>query len=115
MRFEILAGDDIVGHSDLEFGDPPMGVAFGLFVPTSGYSSIVAACKGPAGSSQFHYALSARVVGGPVLTASGGVCISDYSDEFGPTGREVSVLGIADPSYRQLFPDQAAAYDKQFE
>jgi hypothetical protein len=33
MIFEIYAKDTLVGHSALELGDPPMGVAFGKFIP----------------------------------------------------------------------------------
>jgi hypothetical protein len=115
MRFEILFGDAVVGHSDLELGDPPMGVAFGIFVPASGYSVIEADCKKSTLSSLNYIELSAREVGGLVLPASGGVCVFDYSDELGPSGREVSVLGIPYPLYQQLFPEHVAAYDKQFD
>jgi hypothetical protein len=113
MRFEILLGD--VGLSELEFGDPPMGVAFGLFVPSPGYSSIEAVCKSATVSSKVHIELSAREIGGQTIPSSGGVCVFDYSDELGPSGREVSVLGIPGPLYQQLFPDHVAAYDEQFD
>lgn len=39
MRFESKLREEIIGYSDLEFGDPPMGVAGGLLVPTGAYQS----------------------------------------------------------------------------
>jgi hypothetical protein len=40
MRFEVKLGNEIIGFSELEGGDPPMGVASGRFVPTPAYTSI---------------------------------------------------------------------------
>src|SRR5215470_17715926 len=40
MRFIVKLGKEIVGFSELESGDPPMGEAFGRFVPTAAYKSI---------------------------------------------------------------------------
>lgn len=39
-RFEAFSNGQHIGWSDLELGDPPMGVAFGVFVPAPGYSII---------------------------------------------------------------------------
>ena len=39
MRFEVLSGDTRIGWSELEFGDPPMGVAHGRFYPSDFYRS----------------------------------------------------------------------------
>ena len=113
-RFEILCESALVGWSELELGDPPMGVAFGLFIPSPEYMSIkvqlIAATSGNTPAPP----LVARVAGGPVLESSGGVYIADHSHEFGPEGIEVTVFGLAYPLYEALFPEHVAAYEKQF-
>jgi hypothetical protein len=44
-KFAVYAKEILVGHSMLESGDAPMGVAFGEFVPSEGYSQIQAECR----------------------------------------------------------------------
>lgn len=40
MRFEVKVGNETIGYTELEAGDPPMGVAGGRFLPTAAYDSI---------------------------------------------------------------------------
>jgi hypothetical protein len=42
--FTVYCGSTLVGHTDLENGDPPMGVAFGRFIPAEAYRSIQKQC-----------------------------------------------------------------------
>lgn len=42
LRFEVLSGDVVIGWSDLEYGDPPMGVAHGRLEVTAAYASLKA-------------------------------------------------------------------------
>lgn len=112
-RFGIYSQQLLVGWSALELGDAPMGVAFGRFIPAPAYRLIqaqVVAAQGPA-SEGLH--LSARDPGGAPLDCIG-VCITDYSAELGASGLEVSVIGVSDPPYAQLFPQHVAAYERQF-
>jgi hypothetical protein len=115
LRFEILADGVLIGHSDLEFGDPPMGVAEGKFLPLPGYFAIqpmvVAAREN---GLQTHLALVAREPNGPALPAQGGVYIRDYSAELGAEGLTVEVLGIGYPLYGELFPSHVEAYRARF-
>jgi len=39
-RFEVLANGVLIGHSELESGDPPMGVAEGRFLPSPANTAI---------------------------------------------------------------------------
>jgi hypothetical protein len=115
MRFEILSDSTVIGYSELELGDAPMGVAGGVFVPLAAYGgAIKAACVNVRDSSQAHLALSARLVGGLTLPAVGGVQVLDFSDELGLNGIEVHVVGIPYPMYRELFPKLVEAYEQQF-
>ena len=44
MRFQAKVGNEIIGFSELEGGDPPMGVAGGRLLPTSAYASMPPYC-----------------------------------------------------------------------
>ncbi len=112
-RFEVLVGPTVIGHSDLERGDAPMGVAGGQFVPAPGYASVRLACVAARESSQSHIGFSVRLAGKESVPAQGGVQIFDYSDELGQAGVEVHVNGIPYPLYERLFPEHVAAYAKQ--
>jgi hypothetical protein len=113
-RFEVLAGSVVVGHSDLELGDAPMGVAGGKFLPAPAYAMLQALVVAARESSQAHLSLRVRLAEGQELPAQGGVQIIDYSAELGGEGMEVHVLGIGYPLYEELFPTHVAAYEAQF-
>ncbi len=113
-KFEIYSGESLIGWSELECGDPPMGVAFGKFVPAPGYEAIRSIVVASNGKDESALRLSARLLDGTVVEAVGGVHIEDHSDEAGEDGREVAVLGIGYPSYEVLFPEHVATYQRQF-
>lgn len=114
-RFEIYSASSLVGWSELELGDAPMGVAFGRFLPAPGYAAIQSVVVAAAGGPLLEdLRLSIREASGDVLQASGGVQIADCSAELGPEGLEVSILGISYPSYELLFPEHIAAYERRF-
>jgi hypothetical protein len=107
MRYEVLPGDTQIGWSELEFGDPPMGVAHGRFHPSDHYRS-----SSHAGSNTD---LRARPEGsGEFFQPSGGVFIEDLSADFGPEGIEVSILGLDGATYRRFFPHHVKTYEEQF-
>ena len=113
-RFNILSGSTLIGYSELEFGDPPMGVAFGKFLPSPAYATIQEAVIASNEGSQGHLCLSAQKVEGEVLLPETGVRILDFSAELDPDEIEVSVVGIGYPLYGELFPEHVAAYYAQF-
>jgi hypothetical protein len=102
-RFEVYSGDTLIGWSELESGDPPMGVAFGRFMPGPEYQRIQPRVVAGPHQHQSDLALSVRTLAGSVLLATGGVHITDHSAELGPEGIEVSVLGMIEPSYETVF------------
>jgi hypothetical protein len=114
MRFEVLANGVLVGGSELEAGDPPMGVASGRFVPCPAYSTIQSSVVKSRDDFQMHLALLVRLKNGADVPSAGGVRITDYSAELGDEGLEIEVLGIPYPLYGELFPEQVAAYRAQF-
>ncbi|MBE5314752.1 MAG: hypothetical protein H4O13_05040 [Xanthomonadales bacterium] len=75
-KFMFLDGGKEIGWSELELGDPPMGVALGRFHPSEHYSPP-------------HTAIEVRTPSGLEVKASGGVCILDDSAALGPEAIEV--------------------------
>ncbi len=112
-RFEIFSHGQLIGWSDLEQGDPPMGVAFGFFVPGPGYAAIQEQVRACAGNDQGAFKLTVQGAG-PQQIRAAGLCILDYSADAGIDAMEVHVLGIESPTYDELFPEHVLAYERQF-
>lgn len=114
-RYAVYSTGKLVGHSALEGGDPPMGVAIGRFFPQPEYETIRPAVAAAFSSSQDQLRLSVvDTETGLPLPAEGGAQILDASDDVGPEGMEIHVLGIGYPLYEQLFPGRYAAYEASF-
>lgn len=114
MRFVIKVGSEIVGFSDLEYGDAPMGVAFGSLVPTPAYKSIQPQCIACRDAWKPIPALTVELEEGQRIEGSGGIQIIDFSPELGEKGIQVHVNGIPYPRYGELFPQHVASYREQF-
>ena len=114
MRFEVKWGNQVMGHSDLEAGDAPMGVAGGRFWPAPAYSSIQPHCIRHRDCWLPMAELTIGIAGGQTMECSGGVCIQDFSRELGEREIEVSIEGVPYPLYEQLFPHHVQAYRDQF-
>ncbi len=115
MSFAIYAGDILVSHSELELGDPPIGVAFGKFIAAEGYRHIRHECR-TNHADQAALAFEARSPAGDWLPCAG-VGVLDYSDHADDGDEpyvEATVLGIPYPLYGELFPGHIAAYEKKF-
>lgn len=110
--FEVYSGSMLVGHSNLEHGDPPMGVAFGRFVPNEAYATIQHQCIENQ-SDQSLLSLVVKTPQGETIECAG-VGILDYSRDVGEEGIEINVLGIPYPAYEILFPKHVALYDERF-
>lgn len=111
-QFAIYAREILVGHSMLEHGDPPMGVAFGVFIPNASYATIQHECQ-TNHADQSLLQLSAKTESGRQISCAG-VGILDYSAEVDPSYVEVNVLGIPYPLYGELFPHHVALYEQKF-
>ena len=107
MRYEVVAREGVIGWSELEFGDPPSGLAYGRFHPSDYYRS--SSHAGP--DAELH----ARPEGTDAFfRVSGGVFIEDLSPDHGTEGIEVSVVGLDADSYEQFFSKHLEAYEQQF-
>jgi len=106
-RFDVLLGDVVIGHTDLEMGDPVKGSALGSLRPTSMYTST---------QSIDSSKLLVRLSGTEGEWLNGVVVIDDYSVDIGSnvTAIEVSVTGISHKNFRHFFPAHFAIYERQF-
>jgi hypothetical protein len=111
-KFSVFAGSTLVGYSNLERGDPPMGVAFGSFVPVAEYAAIQRECA-TNHSNQASLNLTVQSDSGNVIPCVG-VSILDYSVQAGVAEIEVNLIGVPSPLYEELFPEHVAAYQRQF-
>ena len=107
-QYKVYAGEALIGHSALESGDPPMGVASGKFFAVPAYASIQPQCIANRDLPQTHLGLTVARPNGDLIPAEHGVAILDYSVELGEI--EVHAFGIGYPLYEELFPNLAAAY-----
>jgi hypothetical protein len=109
--FDVFAGSTRVGCSELEHGDPPMGVAAGRFLPGSAYAAIQSAVIASREGSQIDLALRVLAPDGRELAGDGQVQIIDYSAELGTDALEVHVIGIEPELYAELFHAHIAAFE----
>ena len=114
MRFSVKLGTDIIGFSELEGGDPPMGVAHGRFMPTSAYGSVRQFCIDRRDQGACFAGLVVETPEGVAIECSGPIQIIDLSPDFGDNGIHIFLHGIVNPPYSELFPQHVEAYRKQF-
>ena len=104
-----------IGYSELETGDPPMGVASGKLLPLPAFEAIRPLFVGTLDCpSQTPFTLAVRTSDGRAIQAQGGVHVNDYSALFGHEYIEVEALGIGYPLYEELFPGRYAKYEAGF-
>jgi hypothetical protein len=113
-NFEVLAEGILIGHSELEHGDAPMGVAEGRLLPLPAYRKLQPMFVAMRDSTQAHLTLAVRTAEHRELPAQGGVRIRDYSAELGDEEIWVEVNGIGYPLYEELFPHHVESYRLRF-
>ena len=118
--FGIFHGNVLIGQSKLEGGDPPMGVAFGVFEPTDAFAPLRTAMTPARDGSgnelrdlRFLSGLCAKTMGGTVIVCSH-VEVGEYGEVDAPLEWEVTCFGIGYPLYDELFPHHVKAYEDQF-
>ena len=110
--FAVFAGDLLVGHSQLEFGDAPMGVAFGVFVPVEAYAQIRDECR-TNHADQTALGLTVKTEAGVTVSCAGVSVLEEPPGAEEPC-IELNVLGVPYPLYGELFPHHVASYERQF-
>jgi hypothetical protein len=107
MQVEIYHDGKLVGRSDLDAADPPMGVASGPFEPGPSYEPEAHAGEiegnhNPGGAN-LTYVVQSTAHG---VVECQAVFIQDYNE--GLDERQVSVLGIPYPDYETFFGENPA-------
>jgi hypothetical protein len=120
--YAIYSGETLIGHSALEKGDAPMGVAFGTLIPAVAFDSIRseaepgdASNEGTIKQIRAWRGLTARMPNGARLECQMGVEVLEYGDVQQPFALEVYCSGIPYPLYEKLFPHHVESYRNQFE
>ena len=103
MTFEIRTENQVIGITELEGGDPPMGFAFGKLEPTDLYRKL---------SYPAEYRIYDRKTGEEV--ASELVTIEDHSKQLGHQCIEVTILVKSSEDYEKFFKHHVEAYEKKF-
>jgi len=131
MKVEVLAKNEVIGHSDMQHGDPPMGVVMGKFVPNENYlkyQNLVREYQlynGTYGHQDMDKLqvlqgkvdaldLQARTPHGEMLQPSGGIHITDLSVELDEEEMEVAILGLSHETYKKYFQSFIDEYENQF-
>jgi hypothetical protein len=114
--FYIFHGNVLIGQSELEAGDPPMGVAFGRFEPTDDFATLRGAMK-PALDGYGKEQRNTRCIAGLSAKTADGLTIDcpnvevfEYGEFDNPLELEVFCTFIGYPLYKQLFPHHVKAY-----
>jgi len=113
-RFEVFSSGVLIGHSELESGDPPMGIAEGRFLALPAYDALRISVLASQDGSQNDLSHAVRKSNAPDLEPEGPIQITDYCADLGPDGLEIAVCGIPYPLYEELFPELVASYRNQF-
>jgi hypothetical protein len=106
-RFLVIGGTEVIGSTRLEAGDPPMGVAFGAFIPNERYPAF---CQATPLLETGVREVVLQAPDGSVIPSVGSY-VRDLSAELGAEGLEVEALGIPYPLYESLFPEHVRAYE----
>src|SRR6476659_6431560 len=112
MKFVVKLGSEIIGFSDLEYGDPSMGCASGRFVTTPSYFSIQQYCIEHSPDWEAIPSLAVYLPDGTPIECCGGIQIIDLSPDMGAAGIEISICGVNHPPYADLFPEHWAEHQK---
>lgn len=103
MKYKIIYKDQIIGMSELEKSDPPMGFVFGELVPTPFYKPNISTVSCKLYCSDAHEELLCK-----------SIMIEDHSDKFGEQYIEVTVLVESAEEFEKFFKHHLDAYEEQF-
>ncbi|ABO22472.1 hypothetical protein [Shewanella loihica] len=103
MKYEIQRQDKVIGITELEGGDPPMGFVFGAVDPTDFYLS---------GEGKTDYKIYTCDTNEEIASES--ITIEDLSEAMGEQCIEVTVLVKSAEEYERFFKHHLDAYGKQF-
>ena len=112
MKFHVLIGNEVVGESGLEHGDPPMGVAFGALNANPAFDQYRTQIDDD-GFVQTPAPIRVRDQSGKDLTGQA-ISIQVFVLDGETDELEVSILGMDSSDYERWFKHHVETYEKQF-
>jgi hypothetical protein len=116
--FEIISDVTVIGWTQFEYGDAPMGVAFGKFVPAEAFAEFASGTPVSSQSSERARIWSDLKAMSPDGVALDGATVSvalvERSSVEGEADIEVAAEAIPYPLYAELFPHHVADYSARF-
>ena len=123
-RYDILLDDLIIGTTELEKADAPMGVVFGQIqfnTIISGYDFFIKYCLEKnielADDYPEHKLISTRTIENLKVINENGIEIKGIGNQIsGMDGDEfeITLEGVAYPFFEEEFPQHVKAYNEQF-
>ena len=113
--FEFWIKDTLIGHSNLEQGDPPMGVAHGRFIPAQSFDLFRHNAERLDEDTRRWRGLAVKTANGQEIECHMGIAIIEYGPLDDIFAIEVTCLGIGYPLYEELFPHHVKSYEESFE
>ncbi|GHC56121.1 hypothetical protein [Neogemmobacter tilapiae] len=110
--FTIIANGTEIGYSFFENGDPPMGVAFGQFIPSANFTAFLGSTlpRKAAENGIHEYAEGISIESGPNKRLECAAISIAECNTAGSVEYEVTVLGIPSSLYEEFFPKHYADY-----
>ncbi|NEO84584.1 MAG: hypothetical protein F6J87_10075 [Spirulina sp. SIO3F2] len=114
VKYKIYANEELIGESELERGDSPMGVAFGAMEPTENYWQYQAIIRKQDFDTIEKLNLQVRTEQDFALEPCVGVGIEDLSEEADETLIEIAIVGLERALYEKYFVHHTVTYEAQF-
>lgn len=111
--FKVYSGNEFIGYSHLENGNPVVCDVFGMFFPVEAYLKIQKKIQGKmldSGEVE-ELKLSVRSFEGELLTPFVSLNIDDRSSERGIPGLQIYLNGLDWEKFEKHFPELDAAYE----
>lgn len=112
--FEFWLDDVLIGHSKLERGDAPMGIAHGQFIPTDKFETFRSRAEELDDKTRRWQGLSVRIPAGQEIECHAGIVIIEYGPQDDVCAIEATCLGVGYPLYEELFPHHVKTYQEQW-
>ncbi len=115
-KFNIYSHSELIGYSDFEYGDSPMGTAYGDFIPTENYENIKDKVKQSELKNNFSdLGLSATdsVSGQDIENLFIAIFIPTENLKGEPI--QININGIPSLQYEDIFPQHVVEYKKRFD
>ena len=103
VKYKVIIKDKVIGTTELERSDPPMGFVFGILEPSQSYTLDISTTNCKIFISETDEEVTCEFI-----------TLEDHSEEWGEQCIEVTVLVESAEEYEKFFKHHLDAYEKQF-